>query len=89
MKSKLPNPFNPTTTISYTIPYSVKSENAKVKIVVFLIFLAKEVATLVNEQQAAGNYRIEFDASRLTSGIYFYQLKTDKFIETKKMLLMK
>ncbi len=51
--------------------------------------LGKEIATLVNEQQAAGNYKVEFDGSSLPSGIYYYQLKTGKFVETKKMILMK
>ena len=51
--------------------------------------LGKEVATLVNEIQPAGNYEVEFDASMLTSGIYFCRLKTGAFISIKKMLLIK
>ena len=83
-----PNPFNPTTTIKYSLPF-VGTENIKsVKLIVYDI-LGKEVVTLVNEQKAAGNYKVEFDASRLSSGIYFYIIRSGKFIETKKMLLMK
>ena len=50
-----------------------------------MMFLGKEVATLINEEKPAGNYEVEFDASNLSSGIYFYQLKAGSFIETKKM----
>ena len=83
-----PNPFNPTTTIEYTIPVSVKSENAKVKIIIYDL-LGKEVVTLVNKSQNPGKYKIEFDASQYPSGVYYYQLKTNTFIQTKKMILLK
>ena len=51
--------------------------------------LGREVATLVNEEEPAGNYEVEFDGKNLSSGTYFYQLKTGDYIETKKMQLMK
>jgi hypothetical protein len=51
--------------------------------------LGKEVATLVNEVKSAGNYSVKFDASNLSSGIYFYQLKTKDFVGTKKMILLR
>jgi len=51
--------------------------------------LGKEVATLVNEKQKPGIYEIEFSASNLSSGIYFYQLKTKNYVQTKKMLMLK
>ena len=51
--------------------------------------LGNEIAKLVNEEKPVGNYEVEFDASRLTSGIYFYKLQSGSFIETKKMVLMK
>jgi hypothetical protein len=57
-------------------------------LVVFDI-LGKEVVTLVNKNQNPGKYKIEFDASQYPSGIYYYQLKTDSFIQTKKMILLK
>ncbi|MEW6006355.1 MAG: T9SS type A sorting domain-containing protein [Stygiobacter sp.] len=51
--------------------------------------LGKEVATLVNERQPAGNYEVKFDGSNLSSGIYFYKLQAGEFSQTKKLLLMK
>ncbi|GBD86102.1 hypothetical protein BMS3Abin03_00011 [bacterium BMS3Abin03] len=78
-----PNPFNPTTIISYGIP--VKSN------VVLKVFdlLGNEVATLVNEEKPAGTYEVEWNASGLSSGVYFYRLVTDNFIEIKKMILVR
>ncbi|NWG28045.1 MAG: TIGR03790 family protein [Ignavibacteriaceae bacterium] len=78
-----PNPFNPVTTIKYDI---IKSKD--VKLAVYDI-LGREVATLVNEQQQPGSYEVKFDASNVSSGIYFYQLKAGDFIDTKKMILIK
>ncbi len=78
-----PNPFNPTTTIRYSIPQSsfvsIKVYNA----------LGKEVAVLADEEKPAGSYDVEIDATGLPSGIYFYQLKTEGYVKTKKMLLLK
>ncbi len=51
--------------------------------------LGKEVSTLVNEEKYSGNYEVEFIASGLISGVYFYQLKTNDYIETRKMLVLK
>ena len=78
-----PNPFNPTTTIKYSIP-----ERSSVELKVYDI-LGNEVALLVDEQRDAGYYELNFNASKLASGIYFYELKSENFIETKKMILMK
>jgi hypothetical protein len=78
-----PNPFNPATTINYSIP-----EAGNVEIIVYDI-LGNEVATLVNEAKASGNYAITFNASSLASGIYIYTLRTNNFVQTKKMILMK
>jgi len=83
-----PNPFNPTTTIKYAIPNNSKSEMLNVKLIVYNI-LGSEVATLVNQRQSSGNYSVTFDASNLTSGIYFYRLQNGSFVETKKMVLLK
>ena len=83
LEQNYPNPFNPSTKIKYSVP---QSSNAVLKI---YDVLGKEVATLINEEKPAGNYEVEFDASNLSSGIYFYQLKAGSFIETKKMNLMK
>ena len=78
-----PNPFNPTTTISYQLP-----ENGFVTIKVFDM-LGKEVATLVNENKSAGYYQVNFDASKLTSGVYICIINVNGFTQSKKMLLMK
>ncbi|MBL7135885.1 MAG: T9SS type A sorting domain-containing protein [Candidatus Marinimicrobia bacterium] len=78
-----PNPFNPSTTISYSIP-----TNSKVKLVVYNI-LGKEVATLVNEEKPVGSYTVNFDGSELSSGVYLYTLTTGTQVITQKMLLIK
>ncbi len=78
-----PNPFNPTTIIKYQI-----QELSFVTLKVYDV-LGSEVAILVNKEKPVGSYEIEFDGSELTSGIYFYKLQAGKFVETKKMLLMK
>lgn len=78
-----PNPFNPVTTIRYSIP-----KNSQVTLKVYDI-LGSEVATLVNEEKPIGSYKIEFDASIYSSGIYFYRLQSGRFVETKKMILIK
>ncbi|MBS4028058.1 MAG: S8 family serine peptidase [Ignavibacteriales bacterium] len=79
-----PNPFNPTTTLSFVISHS-----SLVSVKVYDV-LGREVATLLNNEWAkAGKHEIEFDASALTSGVYFYQLRAGNFSETKKFVLMK
>lgn len=83
LNQNYPNPFNPSTTISFTIPAT-----GNVSLKIFNI-LGKEVAVLVNETKSAGNYSINFNASGLSSGVYFYQLTTNNFTSTKKFTLMK
>ncbi len=78
-----PNPFNPSTQIKYDLPL-----DANVKITVFDM-LGKEIAVLVNEHKAAGSYDVSFNATQLSSGMYFYRIETGSFTETKKMLLVK
>lgn len=83
LEQNFPNPFNPTTKITWQSPVTAH-QTLKVYDV-----LGNEVATLVDEFRNAGIYEIDFDASRLSSGVYFYQLKAGDFIGTKKMLLVK
>ena len=83
LSQNYPNPFNPTTIISYTIPQS-----GFVQLNVYDM-LGREVARLVNKEQQSGGYNIEFNASSLTSGVYFYRLKSGGFIKTKKLILLK
>jgi hypothetical protein len=78
-----PNPFNPTTNIAYELPTT-----AKVVLKVYDV-LGREVMTLINQEQAAGRYVQPFNASGLSSGIYFYRLQAGNFVETKKMMLVK
>ena len=78
-----PNPFNPATTITFDLP-----EQSRVELTVYNI-LGQQVAVLVNELRKAGRHQAVFDASGLSSGIYFYRLSTDTYTETRKMLLIK
>jgi len=83
LKQNYPNPFNPSTKITYQI-----TELSFVSIKVFDV-LGNEMATLVSKELTTGEYEIEFRSTGLTSGIYFYQLKAGKFIQTKKMVFLK
>lgn len=83
LSQNYPNPFNPETVISYQIPI-----NSKVSLKVFDL-LGREVATLVNEVKGAGKYDVTFNGNLFTSGIYFYTIQTENFMQTRKMILMK
>jgi hypothetical protein len=78
-----PNPFNPATTIRYELP-----QFAEVTVEIYDI-LGRKVATLVSGPQQPGPHRVVWDGGEYPSGIYFYRLKTNDFVETKKMLLIK
>jgi hypothetical protein len=78
-----PNPFNPITTINYSLYRS-----GFVTIKIFDV-IGREIKTLVSEEKSHGNYSLQFDGSNLTSGIYFYQIRTNGFIQTNKMILLK
>ncbi len=83
LSQNYPNPFNPTTVINFSIP-----EAGDVTLKIYDM-LGREVATLVNESKQAGSYRVTFDASKLSSGVYMYTLKSGNFVASKKMMLMK
>lgn len=83
LSQNYPNPFNPSTKINYSLP---KSDFVTLKV---FDILGREVATLVNEQKSAGNYNVEFNVNNLSSGIYFYNLMTGSYSETRKMILLK
>ncbi len=83
LSQNYPNPFNPSTKIKYQVP-----RFANVVLKVYDI-LGRHIATLINEEKPAGEYEIEFNGNEISSGVYFYQLKTDNFILSKKMLLLK
>ena len=95
LEQNYPNPFNPSTKIKYEIPSVGTRDRVSVRLKVYDV-LGNEVATLVNEEQPAGNYEVEFSSEssfrlvrNLPSGIYFYRLQAGDFIQTKKMILMK
>jgi len=83
LKQNYPNPFNPSTTIRYSLP-----EKTNVELKVFDV-LGKEIVTLVDEEKHPGSYKVNFKADKLSSGVYYCQLKTKNFISTRKMLLVK
>jgi len=83
LNQNYPNPFNPTTTISYSIP---KASFVSLKV---YDVLGHEVANLVNEKKAVGNYNIDFNAGKLASGIYLYTMQAENFVKTKKLILLK
>ncbi|GBD86945.1 aminopeptidase N [bacterium BMS3Abin03] len=78
-----PNPFNPATTISYNIPVRTN--------VILKVYdvMGAEVKTLVNKEQPAGTYNVNFDATDLTSGVYFYKLHARSYVKTMKMILLR
>jgi glucuronoarabinoxylan endo-1,4-beta-xylanase len=78
-----PNPFNPTTVVNYQVP-----EQSHVTIKVYDI-LGKEIAELVNTRKEAGFYSLNFDASNLSSGTYIYRMEAGKYIESRKMIVLK
>jgi len=91
LSQNYPNPFNPVTKIQYSIPAVIASEakqsvNATLKV---YDIIGREVAVLVNEAKEAGIYEVEFDASKLSSGLYFYSLSTSGKTITKKMMLLR
>lgn len=83
LNQNYPNPFNPNTVISYSLP---KSDFVSLKV---FDALGREVASLVNEYQTTGSYKVTFDASKFSSGIYFYRLESNDITETKNMILIK
>nr|HMS66444.1 T9SS type A sorting domain-containing protein [Ignavibacteria bacterium] len=83
LSQNYPNPFNPSTTINFDIP---KDGNVSIKL---FDISGKEVETIVNEVKTAGYYTINFNASSLPSGIYFYTLNADNYSAVKKMMLVK
>lgn len=83
LSQNYPNPFNPVTRIDYQIP-----KNTKVTLKVF-DELGNEIGVLVNGNQEAGNYTVNFDASKIASGVYFYKIDAGEFVAVKKMMLIK
>lgn len=83
LSQNYPNSFNPSTTIKYTIP-----EDSFVKLAIYNLF-GEEVATLVNNQQVAGSYEVDFEAGNLASGVYMYRLESINYTASRKLILLK
>jgi hypothetical protein len=83
LNNNYPNPFNPSTKISYSIP-----RKSMVTLEVYDL-AGNQISTLVNEEKSAGSYEVVFEASQLTSGVYFYTLRTGNYTETKKMVVLR
>ena len=83
LEQNYPNPFNPSTTITYSL---ANEEHVSLKV---YDIMGREVTELVNEDQAVGTYSLDFDASSLASGMYFYKISAGNFVSTKKMILLK
>jgi hypothetical protein len=83
LEQNYPNPFNPSTTITYSL---ANEEHVSLKV---YDIMGREVAELMNEDQAAGTHSLDFDASSLASGMYFYKISAGNFVSTKKMILLK
>jgi len=83
LDQNFPNPFNPSTVISYQLPKS-----GPVALRVYDV-LGKEVRTLVEGEQSAGSHTVTFDASSLSSGVYFYRMQAGNFVETKRLVILR
>ena len=83
LAQNFPNPFNPTTAVSYLL-----SAVSDVRLVVYDM-LGGEVAVLVNERKPAGTFVVKFDATGLSSGVYLYRLEAGDFVQTRKMILLR
>ena len=83
LEQNYPNPFNPTTKIKYNL-----SKEAKVSLKIFDV-LGREITTLVDTKQISGHYEVNFDASKLASGVYIYRMIAGDFVQSRKMILMK
>ena len=92
LSQNYPNPFNPSTKIKFSIPSSSvilsRAKNLKTTLKIYDL-LGKEIAALVNEQLQPGTYEVTFDAGKLSSGVYFYRLQSDSFVDVKRMTLLK
>jgi hypothetical protein len=90
LEQNWPNPFNPTTDLRYTVGVvsGLQSVVSRVRLAVYDL-LGREVAVLVNEKKDPGRYEVEFDGSKLSSGVYIYRLNAGDYVESKRMLLIR
>jgi hypothetical protein len=83
-----PNPFNPVTRIRFDIPQNGAPVPQNVRLIIYDM-LGREMTRLIDQELLPGTYKIDLDATRLTPGVYYYRIVTDKFTDTKKMFLVK
>ena len=83
LEQNYPNPFNPSTVIRYSVP-----QRSMISLKIYDV-TGREVQTLLNQEMNAGNYELTFNASKLASGVYFYSIRSNDFVSTKKMMLIK
>ena len=88
LEQNYPNPFNPISKIKFDIPGAVKGKTSDVKLIIYDI-TGREIQTLVKEKLNPGTYEVAFDGSNYASGVYFYQLRSGDYAETKKLVLLK
>lgn len=86
LHQNFPNPFNPTTTLVYSIPGDLSGLWVTLKV---YDILGNEIATLIDKKQSGGTYRVEFDGAKYADGVYFYTLRAGNNVQTKKMILLK
>ncbi|MEO8514912.1 MAG: T9SS type A sorting domain-containing protein, partial [Ignavibacteria bacterium] len=90
LSQNYPNPFNPSTKIKFSIPNTPLSFGEGQGVGLFIYnSLGQQITTLINQQLTPGTYEVEWDASNFPSGLYFYQLTSGEYSETKKMILLK
>jgi hypothetical protein len=83
-----PNPFNPITKIRFTIPPAASVRRTDIQLIIYDI-LGREIQTLVNGELKPGVYEVNFNAEKLSSGVYLYRIEAGDFIDSKKMVLIK
>jgi hypothetical protein len=93
LEQNYPNPFNPSTNIRFSIPVGTRHPDQSGQVAPSLLrvydVLGREVTTLVNEQLQPGTYSVQFDATNLSSGVYYYRLSAGTLSTTRKLILMK
>ncbi|PIP77600.1 MAG: hypothetical protein COW85_08045 [Ignavibacteria bacterium CG22_combo_CG10-13_8_21_14_all_37_15] len=88
LEQNYPNPFNPSTTIKYSVPKNINNQSLIINLKVYDA-LGREVATLVNEQKEPGFYKVEWNATNVASGIYFYRIQAGDYSQLRKMMVLK
>ena len=84
-----PNPFNPSTTIKFSLPFSLSEVEESLVSLKIYNTLGEKIAVLLDKEFTAGTYEVEWNAIDIPSGVYFYQLKTGEYVDTKKMILLR